>query len=406
MAASPSPTVPVPRRSVRGCVAVLDEGALLANLEVAGTLARGAEVLAIVKADAYGHGASAVVPVLERAGVSRYGVATVEEGLELRALGVRGDVLVLGGAAWWSDPALLWEGALTPVLSSHEELVRLDEVARARGERIAAHVKLDTGMSRVGVLVLADGASRDLEAFAVAARASEHVRVVGACTHFANADLADAALSGAQVERFTKALAFLRAEGLPLEVAHVSNSAATLELPALTGLAGLETWLRPGLMLYGVSPFDDERRERELAPVLSWLAPIVARKRVPPGTPVSYGSTWTAERETELAVLGVGYVDGYPRALSNRGAVLIEGMRAPVRGRVCMDLTVVDVTDVVREQGAAACALGRSVTLLGSSGKDVITARDVAKWAGTIPYEILTRIGARVPRVLSAGPSA
>lgn len=391
--------------SVRGCVARVDARALLANLERVRCSAKNAHVLAVVKADAYGHGARALAPLLERARVTRFGVATVEEGLELREAGVRGAILVLGGAAWWSAPALLVSGGLTPVFSSTEELLFLEDFARGRDVVIDAHVKIDTGMSRVGVRV-GDEPSDDIAAFVDAARVCSHVRVTGACTHFANADLADPDLTRAQVDRFSVALAFVRARGLPVSVAHVSNSAATLELDDLTRRFAIETWVRPGLMLYGVSPFSDERHQQELSPVLSWTAPIVARKRVPPGTPVSYGSTWTAERETELAVLGVGYVDGYPRALSNVGEVLLEGMRAPIRGRVCMDLTVVDVTDVVQAHGEEACALGASVTLLGKDGDDEISAREVASWAGTIPYEILTRIGARVPRVVSSSSTS
>lgn len=389
--------------SVRGAVARIDAEAMLKNLEHVRRQAEGADVLAIVKADAYGHGAKKLAPLLQRAGVMRFGVATVEEGLELREAGVRGTILVLGGAAWWRAPALLFGADLMPVFSSAEELLYLEDFARTRGlPSLEAHVKIDTGMSRVGVPV-GDAPSEALARFIDAATSAEHVRITGACTHFANADLADVTLTRAQVERFSTALSSLQQSGLRLDVVHVSNSAATLEMQELCRRFDLDTWVRPGLMLYGVSPFADERHRQDLSPVLSWTAPIVARKRVPKGTPVSYGSMWTAPRETELAVLGIGYVDGYPRALSNTGEVLVGGARAPIRGRVCMDLTVVDVTDVVHAHGDDGCALGRSVTLLGKEGANEISARDMASWAGTIPYEILTRIGARVPRVIQSG---
>jgi alanine racemase len=390
--------------NIRGAAAQLDRAALVHNLDVARRHADGAEVMCVVKADGYGHGARRVTPVLERAGCEHFGVATVEEGLELREEGVAGTILVLGGACWLRAPSMLVHARLTPLLSSAEELATLADHLRRHppAEPLCAHVKIDTGMSRIGVPV-GDDPEAALAPLIELALATPELRITGAATHFANADLHDEDFTDVQAERFGHALAMLLHGGLPLEVAHLSNSAATLELPGLTKRHGgpLDVWVRPGLMLYGISPFADRRYADELRPVMSWTAPIVARKRVPAGTPVSYGSTFTCERETELAVIGTGYADGYPRSISGKGAVLIGGRRAPIRGRVCMDLFVVDVTDVAAELGPAACDVGASVTLLGRDGDEEIDCYEVADWADTIPYEIITRVGARVPRQLS-----
>jgi len=402
-----APTEPPSSAPACGSFAEVSAAALGHNLSIARRRAGKAETLCVVKADAYGHGAALVAPALQGAGAHLFGVATPAEALELRAAGVRGTILVLAGASWWGAPELLVEGDLVPVLSSVEELVRLDEHLRthAPGKTLTAHLKLDTGMARIG-LPVGDAPGEALAPFLAAAAEAKRVQVRGACTHFANADLADAAFTTRQVERFRAALKVLRQGGLPLEVVHLSNSAATLSLGPIADEQGLDVWVRPGLMLYGLSPFHGGplpagADPSELAPVLRWTAPVVVRKRVPKGTPVSYGSTFVTERETELAVLGIGYADGYPRALSGKGAVAfaVEGrdaVRAPILGRVCMDLTVVDVTDVVAAAGPEPCALGRHALLVGESP----SAWEVADWADTIAYEVTTRIGKRVPRIL------
>jgi alanine racemase len=385
----------------RGSIAEIDAAALVHNLQAAKRHAPSAEALCVVKADGYGHGAALCAPVLQNAGVRRFGVATVDEGVELREAGVTGTVLILGGACWWDDPARLLEHDLVPVLSSAEELRALDSFAVTRPDDrpVPVHLKVDTGMGRIGVPV-GDDPARALQPFVDAARAAKRVRVVGVCTHFANADLADEAFNDRQRARFVEAVRALRAAQLPLKVAHLSNSAATLSLGALADELELPVWVRPGLMLYGYSPFGPRRFADELEPVLRWSAPVVARKRVPAGTPVSYGSTFVTDRETELAVLGVGYADGYRRGVSGRASVLFGGVRVPVRGRVCMDLMVADVTDLVARRGPEGCRLGARAVLLGADGDERITAWEVAHWADTIAYEILTGVGRRVPRIL------
>jgi alanine racemase len=371
---------------IRPTRAELDLGALTRNHETLHTGAPGVDVLAVVKADAYGHGAVPVSRALEAAGVRFLGVALVEEGLQLREAGLRSDILVLGGAYDGGWETML-EHRMVPVVFRPEHLTSLEAAARARGVTARAHLKVDTGMGRLGVL------PSDVPAFLEAARACRRVELEGLCSHFANADLADAALTGLQVTRFRTALGQMRAAGFDPRWRHLSNSAGLLALPEARD--GLEMNLaRPGLALYGLVPAPWLRPARTLEPVLSWKTAVVHVRSVPAGTPISYGSTWTAARQSRIATLPVGYADGWSRLLSNRGAVLLRGRRAPIVGRVCMDLCMVDVTDV---PGAE---VGDEVVLLGRQGGEVQDAHQLAALQGTIAYDVLCAIGARVPRVV------
>ncbi len=374
---------------IRPTRAEIDLGALTRNHATLRAAAPGVDVLAVVKADAYGHGAVPVSRALEAAGVRFLGVALVEEGLALREAGLQSDILVLGGAyeGGWE---LLLEHRMIPVVFRPEHLAALEAAARARGTTARAHLKVDTGMGRLGVL------PADVPAFLEAARACRRVELQGLCSHFANADLADAALTGLQVSRFRTALGQMRAAGFEPRWRHLSNSAGLLALPEARD--GVEMNLaRPGLALYGLVPAPWLRPSRTLEPVLSWKTAVVHLKAVPAGTPVSYGSTWTAPRPSRIATLPVGYADGWSRLLSNRGAVLVRGRRAPIVGRVCMDLCMVDVTDV---PGAE---VGDEVVLLGTQGAETQDAHQLAALQGTIAYDVLCAIGARVPRVVVGG---
>jgi alanine racemase len=344
------------------------------------------DVLAVVKADAYGHGAVPISRALETAGVRFLGVALVEEGLALREAGLRSDILVLGGAYEAGWEAML-EHRMIPVVFRPEHLTALEAAARARATTARAHLKVDTGMGRLGVL------PADVPAFLEAARACRNVSLEGLCSHFANADLADAALTELQVVRFRTALGQMRAAGFDPRWRHLSNSAGLLALPEARD--GVEMNLaRPGLGLYGLQPAPWLRPPRVLEPVLSWKTAVVHLKSVPAGTPISYGSTWTAPRPSRIATLPVGYADGWSRLLSNRGTVLVRGRRAPVVGRVCMDLCMVDVTEV---PGAE---VGDEVVLIGRQGAEVQDAHQLAALQNTIAYDVLCAIGARVPRVV------
>ena len=375
---------------IRPTRAEIDLGALTRNLTTLHAAAPGVDVLAVVKADAYGHGAVPVSRALEAAGVRSFGVALVEEGLALRQAGLTSDILVLGGAYDGGWDAML-EHRMIPVVFRPEHLTALDAAAGDRGVTARAHLKVDTGMGRLGVL------PGELPTFLEAARRCRRVSLEGLCSHFANADLADAALTAQQVTRFRTALGQMRAAGFDPRWRHLSNSAGLLALPQARD--GVEMNLaRPGLGLYGLQPAPWLRPPRVLEPVLSWKTSVVHLKSVPPGTPISYGSTWTAPRASRIATLPVGYADGWSRLLSNRGVVLVRGRRAPIAGRVCMDLCMVDVTDV------PGVDVGDEVVLIGRQGTEVQDAHQLAVLQSTIAYDVLCAIGARVPRVVVGVP--
>jgi alanine racemase len=379
--ASDSSRVAGPVRPTR---ALIDTAALAHNLgEVRRVAGPGKQVLGVVKADAYGHGARLVGPALERAGIDWLGVALVEEGAELRAEGVKVPILVLDGA-YGDRYDLLFEHRLTPVVYRREQLVGLAAAARRRGVTAEAHLKVDTGMGRLGVL------PADVGAIAAAARETGVV-FTGLCTHFANADLGDAAFSRLQIERFGAALATLRAAGQSPTLLHLANSAATLELPE-----GRGTLVRPGLMLYGQAPAPRLADRVQLRPALTWTTEILQIKDVPAGTPVSYGGRFRTSRQSRLAVLPVGYADGYRRGFTGKVSVLIDGKRAPVVGVITMDLSVADVTDVPAAQ------VGSQVVLLGKQGAEEILVSELARAGATIDHEIFAGIAARVPRVALA----
>ena len=369
-----------------------DLQALARNLAEVKRVAGSSGVLAVVKANAYGHGAAIVARALERLGVELLGVALVEEALELRNAGVRAPILVLGGAyeGGWD---LIVANGLIPTIFRIDHLEHLAEAARrANKGQVAAHVKIDTGMGRLGLL------EHEIAPFLDRAAQLPEVRIEGLLSHFANADLADAALTSLQVRRFKDALALMRARGLEPRYRHLANSAGVMDHPEVRD--GLELNLvRPGIMLYGYSPAGWLGRDVALTPVLSWKSAVTHLKTVPAGTPVSYGSTWTAQRESVIATVPLGYADGYGREYSGTADVLIRGRRAKIAGRVCMDMFMVDVTDV------PGVALGDEVVLLGAQGAERIDASELAAIGRTIHYEVLCAVGSRVPRrAVNAAP--
>jgi alanine racemase len=372
------------RPRIRPTRAEVDVGALARNVQTLRSLAPGMALLAMVKANAYGHGATIVAAALEGLGVEILGVALVEEGLALRDAGIAGEILVLGGAyegAWET----LVEARLVPAVFREDHLEALAAASRRQGVTPRAHLKVDTGMARLGAL------SEEVPALLERAKALG-VEFDGVMSHFANADLSDGIVTERQLAEFEAALQLVRAAGFRPRWQHLANSAAMVALPrARTG--AVYNLVRPGLALYGVSPAPWIVPPRPFEPVLSWKTAVVHIKTVPVGTAVSYGGTWTAQRPTRIATLPVGYADGYPRRLSNRAQVLVRGQRAPVVGRVCMDLCMVDVTDV------DGTTLGDEVVLLGRQGGQELGAAELAGWMETIPYEVLCGVGARVPRV-------
>jgi alanine racemase len=382
---------------IRPTEALVDLGAIAANYRLAVEIG-GRPGIAVVKADAYGHGAVEVSRALAAAGAPVLAVALVEEGLELREAGIGQPILVLGGT-YGEEYELLIRHRLIPVIFTRQHLQALAEAARAGGVRAAAHLKVDTGMGRIGLQ------PADLPEFVEAARRTPEVAVEGLCTHFASADLEDRALTERQVALFNQAAEVMARGGLPLRHRHLANSAGTIEYPAAR-----QDLTRSGIMLYGYLPFQPPPARSPLAAAvagrlrraLTWRTAVIHLKDVPPGTPISYGGRWVAQRPSRIATLPVGYADGYDRRLSGRpgfgkGEVLVRGRRAPVAGTVCMDMTMVDVTDV------PGVAVGDEVVLLGAQGSEVVDADELAERSGTISYEVVCAVGSRVPRRYQRG---
>jgi alanine racemase len=365
----------------RPTVARISLSALTHNLDEVMRRVGGRKVLAVVKARAYGHGLVPVARHVLGQGAHMLGVALVEEGRELREAGIDAPILIMGPVfPEQADAVAAWR--LTPALSNSTAARALADAARRRSLRIAVHVKVDTGMSRTGV---SPEAAPDL---IQELKKLDAIIVEGLMTHFADADLRDKAFAAQQMDRFEKLLGILEGRGIDIPLRHAANSAAILDYQR-----ALFTMVRPGLMLYGYDPVEGNASGVDLQPVLSLTTRIFLLKKLPTGTPISYGRTFVTRRESLVATIPIGYADGFSRGLSNRGEALVRGVRAPVAGRVCMDMTMLDVTDVpgVRE--------GDEVVLIGSSGSERITAADLAAKTGTIPYEVLCGISARVPRV-------
>ena len=365
---------------VRPTEARIDAHALMHNLREARRAAPRSRVMAVVKADGYGHGAGIAAQAFLQAGADWLGVALVEEGLALRHLGITAPILVLGGQ--YTDYGLLLQHRLTPLVYRTEMIDQLAAAARARGTTADAHVKLDTGMGRIGVL------PQDLPALVAHLRGRPEVRITGLCSHFANADLRDPTATRLAMELFAEGRRALLDGGQPLQLCHLANSAATLDLPS-----SHHDMVRPGLMLYGAVPAPRFGGLAELKPAMSWVTGISHLKHVRAGTPISYGHRWTARRDSVIATVPVGYADGYRRSLTNKAEVLLSGRRVRQVGTVCMDMMMIDATDVPEAR------LGDEVVLLGQQGTERITAQDLADLCDTIPYELFCSIGSRVPRI-------
>jgi alanine racemase len=373
-------------------VAEIDLGALCRNLaRVRVIVGAKVAIYGVVKADAYGHGAVAVAGVLAPL-VDALAVSLVEEGLELRGAGITCPILVLGAYYGHTHSEVL-EECLTPVIYDIGELQRFGSAPRRRrpkrGQAVPGcglqprwpvHVKIDTGMNRLGIQPEA------LPAFLELVARYPHLELTGVCTHFASADLRRASATREQLARFDRCLLTAHARGVDPEVVHAANSAAAVRFPEARYRA-----IRPGLALYGAMPSVVVARP-ELEPVLALRTKIMALHEVAAGQGVSYGGLWRPLRKARVATLPIGYADGYPRHI--RGAeVLVRGRRAPVVGAVCMDMLMVDVS---RVPGAS---VGDQVTLIGRDDGGAITVDQIARWADTASYEILCGISKRVPRI-------
>ena len=386
--AIPEPRVLRPRRAVpsdavRPTRAEINLGNLRHNLRVLRRFAGATRVFGVLKADGYGHGAPAVARTLERAGIDGICVALLEEAIELREAGIRAPIIVMGGyyGQGWGE---VIARDLTPVIYdlSHLEAISR-EVRYCNAAPINVHLKVDTGMARLGVR------HDRLETIVDAIARTPQVRLSGMMTHFAGADGDDLAASELQCDLFDAALNTARKRGLPVDVAHAANSAALMRLPrARYDLS------RPGIALFGVAPCAGACDD--LRPVMRVRSEIVALRDILPGDSAGYCSTWKATRPSRIATVPVGYADGLPRVLSNRGRVLIRGASAPIVGNVSMDLITVDATDI------PGVTMRDEVVVLGTQqgplGTSTVTSEEIAGLAGTIPWEVLTGISRRVPR--------
>ena len=347
------------------------------NIEAIRTRVAPAKVMPMVKANAYGHGVEGVAPFIEP-DVDYFGVALLEEGIRLRGLGIRKPILVAGGTLPDQIPAFI-EYDLILTASSPELLASAEAAAESAKKKLRAHLKIDTGMERVGAHYY------EAESFLEQSLKARHVEIEGIYTHFANSDTPDLTHARQQIERFHEVLRFYEKRSLPKPICHTANSGAILQLPE-----SFMDLVRPGLMFYGVCPADAPQTI-DIAPALTWRSKVAYSKITLPGHPVSYGSLWQAEAETRIVTIPCGYADGYFRRMTNRAQVILNGRKYPQVGRICMDQFMVNVGD----DGAQ---VGDEVVLLG----DGISAHDLAEWTGTNEYEVLTNISARVPRVYVA----
>lgn len=362
----------------------IDLSKLAANVrELRRFLPANVQLLAVVKADAYGHGSYEIANVALREGATMLGVASLEEGKSLRRKGVSAPILILG----YTDPcqnSSLLEMQLTPTIFSWETAVVFSQLARGQGKKAAVHVKLDTGMGRLGL-----NDPREALYFLEKVASLPGIMLEGVYTHFAKADEKNPGFTLHQLTVFKNILRACREKGLSIPLKHAANSAAALRFPQ----AHCDL-VRVGIGLYGYDPAPNMQREGpKLLPVMSLKSKIVFLKEVPAGTPISYGGIYTTSKKTTIATVALGYADGYSRLLSNRGTMLVRGKRAPVAGRVCMDYTMLDVGEVLL------AGEGDEVVAFGSQGCAEIGADELARMLGTISYEILCNTGKRVPRV-------
>jgi alanine racemase len=350
------------------------------------------KVLSIVKGNAYGHGGPQVARILERAGSDWFGVTCTDEGVALREAGVKKPVLVLTSFVPGEERRLL-EHNLTAVIHRCEQLGQLEKAAAKRGKRrVLFHLKMDTGMNRLGI------APGDAECFARQLAKCKHLEIGGVMTHLASSEAFSESVAGRQTkeqeERFYAALERLRALGIEPGLVHLANSAAIVSRP--------ETWadmVRPGAILYGYHPgYDPIERRPEiearlpLEPVMSLRTKIISLREVPEGAGVGYGANFLTRRRSRIGVLAAGYGDGIHRSLGNKGSVLIHGQLAPIVGIVSMDVTMIDVTDVPQVQ------VGDIATIYGSDGKQRHPAHLVARSLGTVTSDLLCMVSQRVPR--------
>ena len=338
-------------------------------------------LMAVVKADGYGHGAVAAIKAAIKAGAKWAGVALVEEGIALREAGI-GEIpiLLLGG---WNENACsaFDQYKITPIVYSPESLHQLNLYGKKVGKLMPAHLKVDTGMSRLGL------SETQLGQFINDFDDYSSIKIEGVLSHFSSADEIDQSFSQLQLEKFQKAVRQLQTRCSP-EWIHIANSPGTLQFPNAIG-----NLFRLGISLYGHPSGKHLKSNLNLQEALQWKSSMIQLQRFPANTPISYNRTYTTTRNSLIATVAVGYGDGYSRSLSNKAHMLVRGKKAPVLGRVCMDMTLIDVTDIKDVN------LEDEVVIIGKQGDERITTTNIAEWMGTITYEVLCNISKRIPRI-------
>ncbi|MBF0557194.1 MAG: alanine racemase [Nitrospirae bacterium] len=362
----------------RGLIVEIDLQAVSSNFRVIRQMTAGRPVIAVVKADAYGHGAVRVSKKLADDGVEYLAVAFMDEARQLRQAGIVLPIIVL----FDTDVSQAFEYEVTPVAATMKTAVDLSREAERRGRQIKIHIKVDTGMGRFGFKA---PVLKDISEIS----RLKGITIEGVMSHFSEADLSDRSFAHSQIHAFTKLRDELAASGLIIPLYHLANSAGVMALPESHFDA-----VRPGIMLYGSLPFASVSNHLpELKPVMSVKARMLSVRRLPAGTPISYGRTFVTSRESLIGVMAAGYADGFNRLFSNNAEVLVRGRRAPVVGRVCMDVTMIDVTDI---EGVSE---SDDVIVIGSQGDESISAAELAQQSGTIPYEVMLSIGNRARRL-------
>lgn len=366
------------------CYAEISLEAIGHNIrEVKKRLPEGVKLLGVVKANAYGHGAVPVASYLENQ-VDYFATATIEEAVELRENGISAPILILGyvSPSQYGD---LVEYDITQTIDSYAQALALEKEAARQNRKAKAHLAVDTGMTRIGFQVTEHDADE-------AAKIADlpHIELEGMFTHFSCADQEDKTYCSMQMEKYDKMTALLAERGVTIPLRHICNSAGIMEFDDHRF-----EMVRSGIINYGIYPSEEVKKERlDLIPALSWKSHVIHVKEVGPGIGVSYGATYVTEKPmTRIATVSAGYADGYPRALSNQGCVLIHGKKAPIIGRICMDQMMVDVTDIPDVQ------VEDVVTLVGTDGDETITIEEIANPAARFDYEMLCDISSRVTRV-------
>ena len=365
----------------RPTVAEIDLKALAYNLKgIRRKVGRQVSVMGVVKANAYGHGIVEVAKFLERQSIDYLGVANAEEGVVLREAGATAPIHVFTLPSKLQAP-LFGSYDLEPTVCSQHDAALLNAQAQRLGKTIPIHVKIDSGMNRIGV------EPKELKKLLTALAKLRRLEIKGVYTHFAMADIRDKSFSRLQLAEFHQALDVLQKEGVTAEVIHCAGSAGILDLPE-----SYFSMVRPGIMLYGYYPSRETTESVPLKPVLSLKSRVSLVKWVEPGESVSYGRRYIAKQKTRIATLPLGYADGYMRSLTGRSSVLIGNRRFPTAGTICMDQLMVDV-------GNEDVRVGDEAVLIGQQRRERISAWDLAATVGTIPYEICTNISSRVPRI-------